>query len=709
MFTLLLGFPAASSTASRLVGVPALHVSSIGSGTTVDPRSVEPGQHRAARPTLPLLTRQAPSRQLHTADKQETARSQLPLVSPSSPSLHATQSVAVSAAASLSSPLTSVGWEGMDNSVNSAEFGCDPNVLCVEPPDPGVAVGPNDVVQTVNLDMAVYARSGTALLTVQLDSLMGLEFPEWSSDPQVAYLPGIDRWVLVLIGSDCSDGFLWLAMSDSGDPTSLWTVYKITYPGVLPDFPGLGYSSDKLVVGVNEFAIDSVDCTFSLLGTSILAVDTTDVGDGGDLAYVTTDPAYDWWNWRPAAGLSAGNDAHMLVVDPYGEFEHGILSGSVRDFPDGADPAQLTITDLSTELLPPQDVVAPEQPGGSLDIDGRVTSAVWRDARLVFVSTYPCGTDLAFDCVRVSEINTSSDTQNQDFLIGDPDNGHDDYMGGIMVTTDGTLYVVWSDSSVLSPVSTWGTYQLSSDDLNSINGWTLVRAGDGSYDGNRWGDFALLADDPTDSVSAWQGHEYPTSDGVWGTFVSRLDGPPPPCSSAPFTDVPIDHPFCPEITWMKNQGISTGYDDGTYRPDADVTRMAMSAFMARLAGATLSTCTSAPFSDVPVDHPFCPEITWMKDQGISTGYDDGTYRPGATVTRMAMSAFMARLAGATLEPCSSAAFTDVPIDHPFCPEITWMKNQGISTGYDDGAYRPGADVTRMAMSAFMWRVHWLIQ
>ena len=187
-----------------------------------------------------------------------------------------------------------------------------------------------------------------------------------------------------------------------------------------------------------------------------------------------------------------------------------------------------------------------------------------------------------------------------------------------------------------------------------------------------------------------------------------VTAPTPPCTSAPFSDVPIDHPFCPEITWMKDQGISTGYDDGTYRPNAVVTRMAMSAFMARLAGATPEPCTSAPFSDVPIDHPFCPEITWMKDQGISTGYDDGTYRPNAVVTRMAMSAFMARLAGATPEPCTSAPFSDVPIDHPFCPEITWMKDQGISTGYDDGTYRPNADITRMAMSAFMWRVHWLI-
>ncbi|MGZ5396679.1 MAG: reprolysin-like metallopeptidase [Mycobacterium sp.] len=124
--------------------------------------------------------------------------------------------------------------------------------------------------------------------------------------------------------------------------------------------------------------------------------------------------------------------------------------------------------------------------------------------------------------------------------------------------------------------------------------------------------------------------------------------------------------------------------------------------------AGLPPCTAAPFSDVAIDHPFCPEISWMKDAGISTGYDDGTYRPSADVTRMAMSAFMARLAGASLTACTSAPFSDVAIDHPFCSEISWMKDAGISTGFADGTYRPSVDVTRMAMSAFMYRVHWLL-
>ena len=49
------------------------------------------------------------------------------------------------------------------------------------------------------------------------------------------------------------------------------------------------------------------------------------------------------------------------------------------------------------------------------------------------------------------------------------------------------------------------------------------------------------------------------------------------------------------------------------------------------------------------------------------------------------------------------SFTDVPEDHPFADEIEAIAAAGITTGFNDGTYRPGANVTRQAMAAFMGR------
>jgi len=76
-----------------------------------------------------------------------------------------------------------------------------------------------------------------------------------------------------------------------------------------------------------------------------------------------------------------------------------------------------------------------------------------------------------------------------------------------------------------------------------------------------------------------------------------------------------------------------------------VSRQAMSAFLARLAGVPEPTPPGTEtFTDVSASHPFFAEIEWMASEGISTGFEDRTYRPSSVVSRQAMSAFLRRLA-----------------------------------------------------------------
>ena len=135
--------------------------------------------------------------------------------------------------------LTSSGWLGMNNTVNDVEFGCGSRQLCIEPPDPGVAAGTDDVVQTVNLEMRIFDRGGSALLTVPLTNFFGTAGDLGTSDPQIAYHAVSGRWLASIISWDCNSGYLTLAVSDTSDPTGNWTLWRTEYPGALPDFPGL--------------------------------------------------------------------------------------------------------------------------------------------------------------------------------------------------------------------------------------------------------------------------------------------------------------------------------------------------------------------------------------------------------------------------------------------------------------------------------------
>jgi endo-1,4-beta-xylanase len=71
----------------------------------------------------------------------------------------------------------------------------------------------------------------------------------------------------------------------------------------------------------------------------------------------------------------------------------------------------------------------------------------------------------------------------------------------------------------------------------------------------------------------------------------------------------------------------------------------MAAFLYRLAGepnGPSPDCTEAPFTDVPITHLLCGEIEWLTDNGVTFGYEDGSFGPGAGVSRQAMAAFLER-------------------------------------------------------------------
>lgn len=174
-----------------------------------------------------------------------------------------------------------------------------------------------------------------------------------------------------------------------------------------------------------------------------------------------------------------------------------------------------------------------------------------------------------------------------------------------------------------------------------------------------------------------------------------------------FSDVSETNPFKEEIEWLASTGITGGYEDGTFRPTAAVTRQAMAAFIFRLLGDDEYVAPEEPtFTDVATTHTFYREIEWLAAEGLTEGYADGTYRPTNSISRQAMAAFLFR--GFVDDPEDFAVpedptFSDVSTDHPFFAQIEWLVGADITTGYDDGTFRGSANVTRQAMAAFLYR------
>lgn len=172
-----------------------------------------------------------------------------------------------------------------------------------------------------------------------------------------------------------------------------------------------------------------------------------------------------------------------------------------------------------------------------------------------------------------------------------------------------------------------------------------------------------------------------------------------------FTDVKADDQFYKEINWLAEKGITTGWPDQTFRPLNNIERGAVAAFFYRLAGSPEYTAPeTSPFADVSTGHQFYKEIAWMAEQKITTGWADGTFRPDQPVNRDAMAAFFYRYAGSpAYEAPAQSSFVDIKAGDQFYKEISWLAAQGISQGWSDQTFRPVTSIKRDAMAAFIYR------
>ena len=148
-----------------------------------------------------------------------------------------------------------------------------------------------------------------------------------------------------------------------------------------------------------------------------------------------------------------------------------------------------------------------------------------------------------------------------------------------------------------------------------------------------------------------------------------------------FTDVPVGTQFFDEITWLYDNGYSTGWLEAngtrTYRPLNSINRDAMAAFMYRFAGSpNFTPPAQSPFTDLTPNDQFYKEITWLNAMGYSTGWveADGsrTFRPVTPINRDAMAAFMYRYAGSPSPLRDEQVHRCHPTSTEFYDEIMWL-------------------------------------
>ena len=158
-----------------------------------------------------------------------------------------------------------------------------------------------------------------------------------------------------------------------------------------------------------------------------------------------------------------------------------------------------------------------------------------------------------------------------------------------------------------------------------------------------------------------------------------------------------------ELNRTDHLAFLSGYANGTFEPDRNMTRAEVTTMFARLLAEKMAAdqTYSNTFSDVAKSHWAANYIGYMQQFGIITGYADGSFRPDASVTRAEFAAIASRFEKLTE---GTKSFSDVPSSHWAAKYINFAATRGWVNGYADGTFRPNNSITRAEVAAVTCRL-----
>ena len=151
----------------------------------------------------------------------------------------------------------------------------------------------------------------------------------------------------------------------------------------------------------------------------------------------------------------------------------------------------------------------------------------------------------------------------------------------------------------------------------------------------------------------------------------------------------------------EHKSYIVGYEDGTFRPDSDMTRAEAAAIFARLILEEKGEQVSgkATFSDVSSNDWYAAELGYLEKYNIIKGYEDGTFRPDAPVTRAEFTAMTVRyydLFHDVKYPANTTKYSDIDSSYWAVRDISFATSEKWLNGYADGTFKGDAKIAKYA-------------
>lgn len=397
------------------------------------------------------------------------------------------------------------------------------------PPDPAIAVGPNHIVQTVNMTVSFYDKSGT----VQFQQLLNDTdepgfFDEVGSgdfvfDPKCYYDHYSNRFFIVAceVYQDIDESYITFAVSDDDDPNGIWYKYRtyavVEVDGSLywVDYPGMGFDQDGMYITANLFNLAGPGPNFANSFFRSFAKEPLLNGQPAQFTSIRNSSAAS----VQAAQCFGDNQTPFFVSRNTSTRLRVIALNDPFDSP----AFETFFVDVPEYSSPPD--VANGQPGDFLNpVGDRIMNVHWRDGRL-----WTCHAIAATDgdraVARWYEIDTGNWpasgeptlVQSGNVDLGD---GYSTFFPAVYTDANGNAALVMARSRAGDFASVVAAGRLASDPLGTMSTIEVFESGSTSF-GGRWGDYFDIALDPSDNSTFWITGQVSESFG-WQTTVDSI-------------------------------------------------------------------------------------------------------------------------------------------------------------------------------------------
>lgn len=168
--------------------------------------------------------------------------------------------------------------------------------------------------------------------------------------------------------------------------------------------------------------------------------------------------------------------------------------------------------------------------------------------------------------------------------------------------------------------------------------------------------------------------------------------------SKTFKDVSKQNVYYDIIHTMAQQGIISGYEDGTFKPSQTINRKQAAALVNRAVKLPKTTAFKTP-KDLSTKNAYYTDIKALMEAGLLTVDSKGNVNPNSPLTRGEMAKILT--VAFNLKTTGTNPLKDV--SSTYKPYVTALYNAGVTTGFEDNTFRENASLTRAHYAVFMYR------